>query len=260
MALAVAVGEEQAITILRDMDSLKTLLKPLAEDGAQLTREQAADVLRQILSGQVPEVETAALLTVLATRGEQAPELTGFVEVMREQCVPVPLTDEERVELVEAALRTGGGGPPHLQHLPAAQPRCRGCWSQGCQAHRQSRRHLALHGAAGRRPRSPRRSDRLSPELAVECLRETGFVFLRAPALSPRDEDGARPTCVAPSASAPSSISAARSPIPRTHASRSSAYYSRPCRVLLVEAAHSLCALGSKRAFGSSYMRTRRHR
>ena len=55
------------------MDSLKTLLKPLAEDGTQLTREQAADVLRQILAGAVPDVETAALLTVFATRGEQAP-------------------------------------------------------------------------------------------------------------------------------------------------------------------------------------------
>ena len=61
------------------MASLKELLKPLAEDGAALTREQAAGVLEEILSGDVPEVETAALLAVLATRGEQAAELAGFV-------------------------------------------------------------------------------------------------------------------------------------------------------------------------------------
>jgi len=65
------------------MSVLKQLLKPLAEDGAQLTREQASDVLREILSGEVPDVEVAALLTVLATRGEQAAELAGFVDVMR---------------------------------------------------------------------------------------------------------------------------------------------------------------------------------
>ena len=58
---------------------MKELLKLLAEDGAALTREQAAHVLIEILSGEVPEVETAALLAVLATRGEQAPELAGFV-------------------------------------------------------------------------------------------------------------------------------------------------------------------------------------
>ena len=49
------------------MSLLKQLLKPLAEDGAQLTREQAAAALREILSGEVPEVEIAALLTVALT-------------------------------------------------------------------------------------------------------------------------------------------------------------------------------------------------
>ena len=44
------------------MDSVKELLKPMAEDGTQLTREQAAHVLEEILAGNVPEVETAALL------------------------------------------------------------------------------------------------------------------------------------------------------------------------------------------------------
>ena len=61
------------------MASLKEFLKPLAEDGAALTREQASAALEEILSGGVPEVETAALVTVMATRGEQA----GFVDGMR---------------------------------------------------------------------------------------------------------------------------------------------------------------------------------
>ncbi len=73
------------------MASLKELLKPLAEDGAALTREQAAAVLEEILAGEVPEVETAALLAVMATRGEQAPELAGFVDVMRARVTPLPL-------------------------------------------------------------------------------------------------------------------------------------------------------------------------
>ena len=92
------------------MASLKELLKPLAQDGAALTREQAAGVLEEILAGGVPEVETAALLTVMATRGEQAPELTGFVDVMRRRVTPLPFTNAERDELVDA-VGTGGGGP-----------------------------------------------------------------------------------------------------------------------------------------------------
>ena len=92
------------------MATLREHLKLLAEDGAALTREQAAAVLVEILSGDVPEVETAALLTVMATRGEQATELSGFVDVMRARVTPVPLTDEERAELVDTC-GTGGGGP-----------------------------------------------------------------------------------------------------------------------------------------------------
>ena len=92
------------------MASLKQYLKPLAEDGAALTREQAAAVLEEILSGDVPEVEIAALLSVMATRGEQAPELAGFVEVMRRRATPLPLKAEERDQLVDI-VGTGGGGP-----------------------------------------------------------------------------------------------------------------------------------------------------
>ena len=99
----------RTITI-KVMASLKEYLKPLAEDGAALTREQAAHALEEILTGEVPEVETAALLTVMATRGELAPELAGFVDVMRKRVTPVPLTSAEREALVDV-VGTGGGGP-----------------------------------------------------------------------------------------------------------------------------------------------------
>lgn len=92
------------------MAQLKELLRGLAEDGTSLTRDQAAGVLEEILAGGVPEVEVAALLAVLATRGEQAPELAGFVDVMRRHATPLPFTDAEREQLVDC-VGTGGGGP-----------------------------------------------------------------------------------------------------------------------------------------------------
>ena len=163
------------------MDSLKTLLKPLAEDGAQLTREQARDVLRQILSGETPEVETAALLTVFATRGEQAAELAGFVDVMREQCVPVPLTDEERGELVDC-VGTGGGGPLTFNiscgaALVAA--------AAGAKVAKHGNRAVTSRCGAADVLEALGVPVDLTPELAVECLRETGFVFLFAPLYHP---------------------------------------------------------------------------
>jgi anthranilate phosphoribosyltransferase len=163
------------------MGLLKELLKPLAEDGAALTREQASAVLREILAGEAPEVEAAALLTVLATRGEQAPELAGFVDVMREQSVPVPLTDEERSELVDC-VGTGGGGPLTFNiscgaALVAA--------AAGAKVAKHGNRAVTSRCGAADVLEALGVPIDLSPELAVECLRETGFVFLFAPLYHP---------------------------------------------------------------------------
>ena len=166
---------------MKDMGLVKQLLKPLAEDGATLTREQASAVLREILSGETPEVETAALLTVFATRGEQAPELAGFVDVMREQCIPVPLTDEERAELVDC-VGTGGGGPLTFNiscgaALVAA--------AAGAKVAKHGNRAVTSRCGAADVLEALGVPIDLSPELAVECLRETGFVFLFAPLYHP---------------------------------------------------------------------------
>jgi len=163
------------------MASLKELLKPLAEDGAALTREQAAQVLEEILAGGVPEVETAALLTVMATRGEQAPELTGFVEVMRRRATPLPFTEAERAELVDC-VGTGGGGPLTFNiscgaALVAAAAGAR-------VAKHGNRAVTSLCGAADVLEALGVPIE-LTPEQAVECLRETGFVFLFAPLYHP---------------------------------------------------------------------------
>ena len=84
----------------------------------------------------------------------------------------------------------------------------------------------------------------LARNCAVECLRETGFVFLFAPLYHPAMKAWAR--CAARLASAPSSIWSARSPIPPTRARRSIGVLA-PSRVLLV--GRTLAALGAKRAF-----------
>lgn len=160
---------------------MKQLLKPLAEDGAALTREQAAGVLEEILTGDVPEVETAALLTVLATRGEQAPELAGFVDVMRRRVTPLPFTDAERDELVDA-VGTGGGGPLTFNiscgaALVAA--------AAGAKVAKHGNRAVTSLCGAADVLEDLGVPIELGPELAVECLRETGFVFLFAPLYHP---------------------------------------------------------------------------
>lgn len=163
------------------MSIVKEHLKALAQDGGQLTREQAAAVLEEILAGGVPEVEVAALLAVLATRGEQAPELAGFVDVMRRHVVPLPFTDEERAELVDC-VGTGGGGPLTFNiscgaALVAA--------AAGAKVAKHGNRAVTSQCGAADVLEALGVPIELGPELAVECLRATGFVFLYAPLYHP---------------------------------------------------------------------------
>ena len=163
------------------MASLKQYLKPMAEDGTALTREQAATALEEILTGEVPDVETAALLTVMATRGEQAPELAGFVEVMRRRVTPVPLTPEERDELVDI-VGTGGGGPLTFNISSGAALVAA---AAGAKVAKHGNRAITSRCGAADVLEALGVPIELSPQLAVECLRETGFMFLFAPLYHP---------------------------------------------------------------------------
>jgi len=142
-----------------DMVSLREFLKPLAEDGTALTREQASAALETILTGDVPEVETAALLAVMATRGEQAPELAGFVDVMRRHAMPLTFNISTGAALVAAAA-----GAKVAKHGNRAVT------SQAGSADVLEALGVPID---------------LGPELAAECLRETGFMFLYAPLYHP---------------------------------------------------------------------------
>src|SRR5580700_2720515 len=158
------------------MTLTKELLKPLAEDGAALTREQAAEVLTEILTGNVPDVEIAALLTVLVTRGEQAPELAGFVDVMRQRALPVPLTPEERDELVDV-VGTGGGGPLTFNISSGAALVAA---AAGAKVAKHGNRAVTSRAGSADVLEALGVPITLGPELAAACLRETGFMFLFA--------------------------------------------------------------------------------
>ncbi len=163
------------------MASIKDILRPLAEEGTALTREQAASALSAIFSGEVPEVESAALLTVLATRGEQAPELAGFVETMRARAVHVPLSDAERAELVDTC-GTGGGGPTTFNISSGAALVAA---AAGAKVAKHGNRAVTSSTGSADVLEALGVPITLGPELAAPCLRQTGFMFLFAPLYHP---------------------------------------------------------------------------
>jgi anthranilate phosphoribosyltransferase len=167
--------EDPALSILKD------LLKPVAEDGVPLTREQARGALVAILDGEASEAETASLLTALATRGELAPEVAGFVDIMRARSTPIPLTDQERDQLVDTC-GTGGGGPRTFNISTGAALVAA---AAGALVAKHGNRAVTSRCGSADVLETLGIPITLSPELAAECLRETGFVFLYAPMLHP---------------------------------------------------------------------------
>jgi len=163
------------------MSTLKEFLRPMAEEGLALSRAQAAEALRTILDTDVPEVETAAMLAVMATRGEQASELAGFVEVMRERVTPLPLEDDERDELVDV-VGTGGGGPLTFNISTGAALVAA---AAGAKVAKHGNRAVTSRCGTADVLEALGVPIDLGPELAVECLRETGFMFLFAPLYHP---------------------------------------------------------------------------
>jgi anthranilate phosphoribosyltransferase len=160
---------------------VKDLIKPLAEDGAALTREESRAALISMLDGEATDVEAAAFLTALATRGELAPELAGFVEEMRARATPIPLTEEERDLLVDTC-GTGGGGPSTFNISTGAALIAA---AAGAMVAKHGNRAVTSRCGSADVLESLGIPISLPPELAAECLRETGFVFLLATMLHP---------------------------------------------------------------------------
>ncbi|HEX7041146.1 MAG TPA: anthranilate phosphoribosyltransferase [Trueperaceae bacterium] len=58
-------------------------------DGETLERDEARDVMGRLMDGKLSQVQAAALLAALRTRGETVEEIIGFAQAMRERAVPV---------------------------------------------------------------------------------------------------------------------------------------------------------------------------
>ena len=80
---------------------LQPYLRRIIEGHETLSRTDAAELLQTILRGESTDLEIAALLGSLATRGPAPTEIAGFVDAMRAAAIPVPLNDLERTLLID---------------------------------------------------------------------------------------------------------------------------------------------------------------
>lgn len=168
------------------MADFRTTLKLIVEQGATLSRDQARSLVSHMLGPQEGEepptdLEIAALLTAIAVRGETVDELTGVAEAMRALAVPLPLSEDERAELVDTC-GTGGDG---LGTFNISTGAALVAVAAGAKIAKHGNRAITSQCGSADVLEALGIPVMLDPEAAVACLRATGFMFLYAPALHP---------------------------------------------------------------------------
>ena len=163
------------------MSQLPSLLKHVVEDHGTLTQQQGCSVLREMLEGDASDIQIAALVTAIATRGPTVDELAGFVQGLRAMSQPLPLSDTERDELVDTC-GTGGDGHGTFNISTAAALVAA---AAGAKVAKHGNRGVTSKCGSADVLEALGIPVELSPESAVDCLRQTGFMFLYAPSLHP---------------------------------------------------------------------------
>jgi anthranilate phosphoribosyltransferase len=139
-----------------------------------LSSEQTAGVLAEIMAGNASEAQTAAVLIALRTKGETIDELVGLATTMRLLATPVAT---DRDDLIDTA-GTGGGRPTFNVSTTAALIAA----GAGCAVAKHGNRSATgLSGSADLLEALGVRID-LTPEAVAQCIDEAGFGFMFAPA------------------------------------------------------------------------------
>jgi anthranilate phosphoribosyltransferase len=139
-----------------------------------LTSEQTAAVLAEVMAGNASEVETAGVLVALRTKGETVDELVGLAQTMRSFATPV---ETGRDDLIDTA-GTGGGRPTFNVSTTAALIAA----GAGCAVAKHGNRSATgLSGSADVLEALGVRID-LKPDAVAQCIGRVGFGFMFAPA------------------------------------------------------------------------------
>ena len=142
--------------------------------GRHMSADHAAAVLREVMDGRASEVETAAMLVALRTKGETVDEVEGLARTMRALALPVEV---DREPLVDTA-GTGGGNPTFNVSTTAAFVAA----AAGCAVAKHGNRSATgRSGSADVLEALGARID-LEPAAVADCISSVGFGFMFAPA------------------------------------------------------------------------------
>ena len=139
-----------------------------------LSADQTAEVLGEIMHGEVSETQIAGFLIALRTKGETVQELAGLARTMRALATHVSL---DRDDLLDTAGTGGGRSTFNVSTTAALIAAGAGC----AVAKHGNRSATSRSGSADLLEALGARID-LGPEGVARCIEAAGFGFMFAPA------------------------------------------------------------------------------
>ncbi len=154
-------------------DLLTSSIDALAS-GDDLSAEETSAVLEEIMHGNASEVQIAAFLIALRTKGETVQELAGLARAMRSLATPVRVQGDRLLD----TAGTGGGRRTFNVSTTAALIAA----GAGCTVAKHGNRSATgLSGSADVLEALGARID-LDPAAVAACIERVGFGFMFAPA------------------------------------------------------------------------------
>lgn len=162
-------------------------LHRIVTHGQSLSRDEARDVMAEVLSGKCADSQIAALLVALRMKGETVEEIVGFAEAIRAAATPlnlrrnstVDVSDTERDALVDTC-GTGGDASGTFNISTATAFVVAGA---GVRVAKHGNRSITSKCGSADVMEALGININLPPERLAACLEEVGMAFLFAPAM-----------------------------------------------------------------------------
>jgi anthranilate phosphoribosyltransferase len=176
-------------------------LHRLAHLSQSLTRDQAREVMAEVLRGECTDAQIAGLLIALRMKGETVEEIVGFAEAIRVAAARLPIdlaaaptldvTGTGRDALLEESasdsslVDTSGTGGDASGTFNISTATAFVTAGAGVRVAKHGNRSISSKCGSADVVEALGINIQLSPVRAAECLREVGICFLYAPNLHP---------------------------------------------------------------------------
>ncbi len=156
---------------------MKQFIEKVVE-GRDLTADEAAGALEQIMTGNATDAQIAALLAGLRTKGETVGEIVGFARTMRQHSLKVRAIDTDAIDM----CGTGGDGKGTFNISTVASFVVAGA---GVTVAKHGNRSVSSRSGSADLLECLGVKIQIAPERVEGCLNEVGLAFLFAPAFHP---------------------------------------------------------------------------